>query len=139
VPERDATEVALRALKHRDLSRRGLEERLARAGVDPDARQETVERLAEAGLVSDERYAVERARVISGRGGGNNTIRADLRRQGVSRELADEVLAELEPEGERAARIFERRGGGERALRYLARKGYGRDVLDRLADADPLH
>ena len=78
--ERDATEVALRALRHRDLSRRGLDERLARAGVELDERRATIDRLAETGLVSDERYARERARVLAERGTGDDAIRLDLRR-----------------------------------------------------------
>ena len=137
--ERDATDVALRALRHRDLSRRGLDERLARAGVEEDERRETIERLAETGLVSDERYARERARVLAKRGAGDDAIRVDLRRHGVERDLADSAVEELEPERERASRVFARRGGGERALRYLARNGFGREALEGLTESDSLH
>jgi regulatory protein len=136
--ERDATDVALRALRHRDLSRSGLDERLARAGVDADERRETIERLAETGLVSDERYARERARVLAERGAGDDAIRVDLRRHGVERALADSAVEELEPEPDRASRVFARRGGGEQALRYLARKGFGREALEGL-ESDSLH
>ena len=136
--ERDATDVALRALRHRDLPRSGLDERLARAGVEADERRETIERLAETGLVSDERYARERARVLAERGAGDDAIRGDLRRHGVERDLADSAVEELEPEPERASRVFARRGGGEQALRYLARKGFGREALEGL-EPDSLH
>ena len=79
----DATELALRALRHRNRSRHELSRRLQRAGISPDEREATLDRLTEAGLVSDERYAEERARSLSQRGLGDALIRQDLRRQGV--------------------------------------------------------
>jgi regulatory protein len=135
----DATELALRALRHRSRSRHELSQRLQRAGISPDEREATLDRLTEAGLVSDERYAEERARSLAQRGMGDTLIRQDLRRQGVEHESVERAMAQLEPEDERAVRIFERRGGEARALRYLAGKGFGPEILDRLAGEDRLH
>jgi regulatory protein len=135
----DATDLALRALRHRNRSRTDLSQRLQRAGIEPDEREAALDRLTEAGLISDERFADERARTLAQRGAGDGLIRQDLRRQGVDHESAERAMAQLEPEDERAARIFERRGGGERAVRYLAGKGFSREILERLADADRLH
>jgi regulatory protein len=134
----EARELALRALSHRDRSRRELEQRLERAGVPADERSETLDALAGTGLLSDERFAEARARGLAGKNGSDSLIRNDLRRHGIDRELVEEIVEGIEPEPQRAARIFQRRGGGERALRYLAGKGFARESLEPLAD-DPVH
>jgi SOS response regulatory protein OraA/RecX len=134
----DATELALRALRHRDRSRQDLEERLERAGVPADQRAEALDELAAQGLVSDDRFAQERARGLAARNGGDAFIRGDLRRHGIPDDVATAALDELEPEGDRAARIFRERGGGERALRYLAGKGFSRESLECLTHGDPV-
>ena len=87
-----------------------------------------------AGLLSDARFAEARARGLAAKNGSDSLIRNDLRRHGIDRVEIAEILEGLEDEAERAARIFERRGGGERALRYLAAKGFSRESLDRLID-----
>jgi len=135
----DAMEVALRALRHRNRSRCELEERLDRAGVATEEREATLDRLTEAGLLSDERFAEERALALVRRGAGDALIRRDLRRYGVDHAAVEQAIAELPPEEERAARLFERRGGGARALRQLAARGFAAETIDRLAGRDPLH
>jgi regulatory protein len=135
----DATDLALRALRHRSRSRSDLAQRLQRAGIEPDEREAALDRLTEAGLVSDDRFAEERARTLAQRGAGDDLIRQDLRRQGVDHESAERAIAQLEAEDERAARIFARRGGDAKAVRYLAGKGFSREILERLASADRLH
>ena len=134
----DATEVALRALRHRDRSRQDLDERLERAGIAADERARALDDLAAAGLVSDGRFARERARSLADRNGSDALIRGELRRRGIPEDVVTDVLAELEPESERAARIFHQRGGGDRALRYLAGKGFARDSFDSLAGGNAL-
>ncbi|HET9322848.1 MAG TPA: RecX family transcriptional regulator [Gaiellaceae bacterium] len=125
-------ELALRALSHRDRSRRELDRRLEQAGISVEERNATLDALAETGLLSDERFAEARARGLAAKNGGDLLIRNDLSRHGIDAHLVGEILEGLEPEGERAARIFRRRGGGERALRYLASKGFARDSLESL-------
>ena len=132
-----ARELALRALSHRDRSRRELELRLERAGIPAEERDEALDELAAAGLQSDARFAEARARGLAAKNGSDSLIRNDLRRHGIDREEIAEILEGLEGEAERAARIFERRGGGDRALRYLAGKGFSRDSLEPLID-DPV-
>jgi len=136
--ETGATEVALRALRHRDRSRQDLEERLARAGIPPHEREEALDGLVAAGLLSDERFAHERARSLADRNAGDTLISGELRRHGIPEEVVAAALDGLEPETKRAVRIFERRGGGDRALRYLAGKGFARDSLEALTAGDPL-
>lgn len=138
MPQTGATEVALRALRHRDRSRQDLEERLARAGIPPDEREEALDELTASGLLSDDRFAQQRARSLADRNAGDALIRGDLRRHGIPDESVSAALDELEREGERAARIFQQRGGGDRALRYLAGKGFARDSLECLAAVDPV-
>jgi regulatory protein len=132
-----ARELALRALSHRDRSRRELELRLGRAGIPTEECDETLDELAAAGLLSDARFAEARARGLAAKNGSDSLIRNDLRRYGIDREEIAVILDGLEGEAERAARIFERRGGGDRALRYLAAKGFSRESLEPLID-DPV-
>ena len=133
-----ATELALRALRHRDRSRRDLDRRLERAGIPAAEREQALDALAEAGLLSDARYAEARARVLVARGAGDELIRRDLAQEGIEEEAVESVLAGLPPEVERAERLFARRGGDGKALRYLAAKGFSAESLERLS-ADSLH
>ncbi|HEX7256386.1 MAG TPA: RecX family transcriptional regulator [Gaiellaceae bacterium] len=133
----EAREVALRALNHRDRSRRELERRLQRAGVPAEECDRTLDELTDTGLLSDSRFAEARARGLAAKNGSDSLIRNDLRRHGIDPDVIAELLAGLEPEAERAARIFQRRGGGDRALRYLAGRGFARDSLESLVD-DPV-
>jgi regulatory protein len=128
----DATELALRALRHRNRSRNEIAQRLQRAGVAPDEREAALDRLTEAGLLSDERFAEERAGTLASRGASDAQVRHELRRQGVDHASVEHAVGQLEAEDERAARIFERRGGGAKALRYLAGRGFAAESLDRL-------
>jgi regulatory protein len=130
----DAAELAIRALRHRDRSRRDVDERLERAGISEDERARTLDALVAEGLLSDERFAEERARVLAGRGASDEQIRVELRGHGIDDEAVASALAELDAEPERAARIFDRRGGGTKALRYLAGKGFELESLEQLAD-----
>jgi regulatory protein len=134
----EAKELALRALRHRDRSRRDLDRRLERAGIPAREREQALDGLAEAGLLSDERFAEARARALADRSAGDELIRLDLARHGIGGEVVASVLADLPPETERAERAFERRGGDEKALRYLAAKGFSTETLEAV-DTDSLH
>jgi SOS response regulatory protein OraA/RecX len=80
--------------------------------------------------VDDARFARNRAESLAGRGYGDEAIRDDLGRQGLSAELAEDALERLEPERERARRIVMRRGPGAKTARYLASKGFGEGALE---------
>jgi regulatory protein len=133
-----AAELALRALRHRDRSRRDLDRRLAQAGIPAAERDHVLDHLAEVGLLSDARFAEARARALVARSAGDELIRRDLAEHGIAEGVAAEVLAELPPEAERAEQAYVRRGEGARALRYLAGKGFSAQSLERLSD-DSLH
>jgi SOS response regulatory protein OraA/RecX len=128
--EHEALQSAVRAIAHRDLSGRELEERLARRNVPARVRKEAVERLARAGAVDDGRLARGRAELLARRGAGDHLIRHDLEGRGIAVELVQEALASLEAEGARAQRIVAERGRGPRTARYLARKGFSEEAIE---------
>jgi len=120
----EALGVAVRALRHRDRSRKGLEERLAARAVPPSAREDAIAALERSGVLDDTRVATSRAHALAGRGYGDAAIRAALEAERLYGEVVAEAIAGLEPEAERARRLFERRGGGAKALRWLAARGF---------------
>jgi regulatory protein len=137
-PRGTARDRALNLLSFRDRSRREIEQRLLRAGFEPDDVADALEGLERVGLVDDDRFAravVEQhaERRLSGR----RAVAAALTIRGVDRETAATALAGLdEPGAERAraealARSRAQRLSGyppEVALRrlsgLLARRGY---------------
>lgn len=135
----EALAVAAGALRHRDLSRRALEARLARRSVAPAERGRALQVLERAGIVNDARFGEARAGALAERGWGDAAIRADLERQALSDDLISAALGALVPEAERARALVARRGGGVATARWLARKGFGDDAIEaavELAIAD---
>jgi regulatory protein len=124
-----AVDVALRALRHRDLSRRELEERLREKGLGESERDEALETLQRTGLLDDRRFAESRARSLASRGAGDAAIRHALVRAGVERDVVAEALETIEPEAERALSIAARRGAGPKTARYLRGKGFSDEVV----------
>jgi SOS response regulatory protein OraA/RecX len=125
----EALRVAGRALRSRDLSRRRLAERLGRS-VPPQAAAESLATLERAGLVDDERVAQARARALGDRGWGNEAIRHRLRAEAFDEAVVGQAVHALEPEGERARRLVERRGPGPRTARYLSGRGFGEEAVE---------
>jgi regulatory protein len=126
----EALHVAARALRHRDLSRRRVAERLERAAVAPAAAAESLAALERSGLVDDRRVASLTAQSLAERGYGDEAIRHRLLAEGLDDELVTEALAGLEPERERALPLIERRGAGPRTARYLAGRGFGEEAVE---------
>jgi len=137
-PERtDPLGVAMRALARREHSERGLRQRLARAGVDSEEVDATVEELRRTGLLDEGRFAAERARVLAERGRGDAAIRHELEREGLAGSEIEAALAALEPERERAERLVVRRGATPATARLLASRGFDEDVVATVV-AQPL-
>jgi regulatory protein len=136
VPEKDPLDVAARALRHRDRSRAQVSERLARAGVDDERREEALETLERVGYVDDARYASNRAAALAARGLGDAAIRHDLEASGVAAESLEEALAALEPEVERARAIALAQGRTARTAAQLARKGFSEDAIETAIGAE---
>ena len=123
-------DLAIRALRFRDRTAAELEARLEQRGVGEAEREQALETLERIGYVDDERFARSRAERLAERGSGDALIRHDLERRGVAAEIVEAVLAGIEPEGVRAARIAARRGPGGKTARYLAARGFGEDALE---------
>jgi regulatory protein len=134
--ETDPIEIAARALQHRDRSRRDLEERLARAGIDEDQRHDALEALERVGYVDDGRFAGARAGALADRGYGDEFIRHDLREHGIAAEAIAEAIGSLTQESERAAALVERLGRTPKTGAQLARKGFGQDALEAALGLD---
>ena len=157
-----ARAICLRALTGTAKTRQQLADLLARRGVPEEAATAVLDRFGEVGLVDDAAFA--RAWVTSrqaGRGLARRALRAELRAKGVDGEEAEQALAEVDDDDERAAarRLVERRlpslrrvdrtTATRRLIGMLARKGYSgglaagvvRDVMDETdfgaVDPDP--
>jgi SOS response regulatory protein OraA/RecX len=122
---------ALRALERRPLSERRLRARLRGRGTPPVVEAATVESLARAGLVDDERLAHGRAEALAARGWGNAAVAARLEEEGIAAGLAAAAVAALPPESERAAGLVS--GLPKRkAWGLLARRGFDPDAAANL-------
>jgi regulatory protein len=132
----DPIEIVTRALEHRDRSRRDLEERLARAGIDEDRANDALETLARVGAVDVGRFASARAEALANRGYGDDWIRHDLAEHGVAAEAVSEAIGGLVREAERAAALVERLGKTRKTGAQLARKGFGQDALEAALGID---
>ena len=106
---------AVRALRHRDLSRRALARRLP-----APERDEALAVLERSGILDDRRAGAGRASARAGRGYGDAAIRFRLEQEGFAAEDVSEAIAALEPEQERANRLAER----GRTPRWLAARGF---------------
>jgi len=134
--EQDPIDLAARALQHRDRSRREVEERLARAGIGEERRNDALETLERVGYVDDERFAGARAGALANRGYGDEWIQHDLAEHGVAAEAVAEAIAALTPEAERAAALVERLGSSLKTGAQLARKGFSQDALEAALGID---
>jgi SOS response regulatory protein OraA/RecX len=126
----DPLEIAAAALRHRDRSRREVEERLARAGVDADERDDALETLERLGYLDDTRFAAGRAEALAARGFGDEAIRHDLAEHGVAAEAVEAALGALAPESPRAQELVERLGATAKTAAALTRKGFAPESLE---------
>jgi SOS response regulatory protein OraA/RecX len=129
----EALDIALRALRYRDQSRRRLEQRLERRGTPEEARAGALEALERAGLVDDARVAAGRARALADRGYGDAAIRFALEAEGLPEADVVEALSRLEPEVERARGLLAARGETLKTVRWLAGKGFDSATLGDVA------
>lgn len=144
-PREAAHAAALRLLAARERSAAELRQRLRTKGFDGDIVEVVLERLREAGLQDDRRFAdslVESA--VRDRGYSSHAVHAALRRKGVDQELAAQVsAASPEADEERALAAARKRAAQlaslapdvrmRRLVRFLARRGYPEEVCERAA------
>ena len=125
---------ALRLLARREHSRAELARKLAPHAESPQAIEEVLDLLLSKKQQSDERFASERARILS-RKFGAAKIRQDLKSKGV----ADDIVERISSEGEleRARSILERkyrqpattREELAKRMRFLQGRGFSYDVI----------
>lgn len=125
----DAVELALRALRYRDLSERELDGKLAARGVAKSERAEALATLRRTGLLDETRYAQARASALVSRGAGDALVRDTLAGAGLPHDVIEAALQAVEPEPERARRLVQRRGATSKTARYLAAKGFSADTI----------
>lgn len=131
---------ALRLLARREHSRAELARKLAPRAESPEALQSLLDSLEQRKQLSDQRFAAERAHVLS-RKYGAARIRHDLKAKGVDPELVDPVSTEGELE--RARGILERKyhepaaTREERAkrMRFLQSRGFSSEIIFKLLSA----
>ena len=138
-PDSDAA-LKARALRHlvrREHSRAELARKLAPHAESPQALESVLDLLLSKKQQSDERFASERARVLS-RKYGASKIRHDLRARGVADEVIERVSAGAELE--RARAILEKkfplppqsREESAKRARFLQGRGFSYDVIRSL-------
>ena len=128
--ERDPLELAARALRHRDRSRQELDRRLEEVGIEEAERATTLDTLERIGYLDDRRFAAARARTLAERGYGDEAIRVDLDRHGLTSAVAEEALGSLEPEPDRARALVLRLGGRRNTAAQLQRRGFDPDSVE---------
>lgn len=121
---------AVRALRRRDLSARGLDRRLEQAGLREEERTSALDTLARAGLLDDARFAHARAESLAERSYGDQAIRWLLERDGVDPGLAARAVEALPSERNRAEQIARRRGPGRATAAFLSRRGFAEDAVE---------
>jgi len=129
----EALDVALRALRYSNQSRRRLEQRLERRGTSAEAREDAMEALERVGLVDDARVASGRAEALAERGYGDAAIRFALEAEGLPEPAVVEALSRLQPEVDRARGLLAARGETLKTVRWLAGKGFDPATLDDVA------
>lgn len=141
--KRRAQEKALYLLEHRSHSKKELADKIARTAASREAAQAAADRMEELGLVNDEAYARELARMLFTRKKfGAQRVRQELRLKGIDSVLIDELLEEYSDEDtalENAEELLEKKYSGwqedekirRRAFAGLQRLGYSYDVIRR--------
>ena len=96
---RNAFSAALRLLSRRDRSETELRQKLEQFGFSLSAIDSAVVKCCEYNYLDDNRYAIERARSLmrTGRGVGRKVL-FDLRRRGITDELAQQAVVDAESE-----------------------------------------
>ncbi len=124
---------ALWYLSRSDHSKKALRDKLIAAGFDPAACEESVNRMAELGLIDDEKYARRLAEYLSASGSSKKEIAYKLTLKGIPSDIIKEISYEDESdESEKILKLIETKYksklGSEKDLEKvfaaLVRKGF---------------
>jgi regulatory protein len=139
--ELGAYDRALLILAGRPHSSAELRRKLRQRGHDADEVEATLTRLGEAGYLDDRAFAQSLVGWRSGKR-GRRAMASELAARGVSRDVAMDVLGELDPAAElEAARRLVARDSDDprRAAARLRRRGFGEDTIrSALRELGPL-
>jgi regulatory protein len=131
---------ALRLLARREHSRVELQRKLTPFSANPEELDTLLDELTNRRLLSEDRYAEERSRVLSRRY-GSARIAHDLKTRGVSDEVVERTVAEARrTDLDRAREVWRKRFGEvarsreERAkqMRFLQSRGFSMDVINQV-------
>jgi regulatory protein len=123
-PENRAYEKALRLLTVRSRTRKELKQRLVAERYSEKVTEQVLDRLASAGLIDDQKFAIDRARAMGkGKGWGPRKLRSDLAQKGIAREAIDEAVSQAY--GTQSC---------TQVMKRLVKKRFGTQVLTRKAD-----
>lgn len=115
-----ATEKAYQYLGYGDLSRKKLNEKLTRFGIEPQVAEATCSKMEQKGFIDDEALAYKLAKkYASAKRWGPRRILPEIIQRGISAELAREAVDRLETDFLASA------------LFHLQSKYRGRDLADR--------
>jgi regulatory protein len=146
-PEREAYAKAVDLLSRRPHFRRQLADKLSRRGFDEAVVESVLDRLESHRYLDDRQTTRDFVESKLSRGPlGRRRLAADLAKRGAPREIADEVLAELLPDDDRAAArqaaeawLARRRAPKPQALAgYLERRGFSPAAIWAALDAADL-
>jgi len=147
-----ARQIVLRQLAMGPRSRQQLADKLSNRGVEREVIDRVLDRMVQVGLVDDEAFAATLVRSKHhGTGMAPRALRHELRKKGVSEEIAERAVGTVDADDQRAraeqlvAERLPRLHGLDREVQtrrlagVLARKGYSsglslsviRDALDR--------
>ena len=148
--ERRAKETALWLISYRDHSKKELADKIKRT-CDEESADKAVERMEELGLVNDESYALHYAqKLIFTKHMSKNAVVYELARKGIDKELAAEILDEIEVDSSEQIRmIIDKKYKNisdekirRRAVAALQRLGYRWDeikgVIEEYAEDDSI-
>lgn len=134
-PSQSPRAYALGLLARREYSAHELRERLVQRGYDAESVSNALERLASDAYQSDQRYAESQARLRANRS-GDRVLRQHLKMHHVDEGIAQQAVAALPDEQERASAALQRFEGKlatreqrDRATRFLMRRGFGWDAI----------
>jgi regulatory protein len=123
-PENRAYEKALRLLTVRSRTRKELKQRLVAERYSEKVTEQVLDRLASAGLIDDQKFAIDRARAMGkGKGWGPRKLRSDLAQKGIAREAIDEAVSQAY--GTQSC---------TQVMKRLVKKRFGTQVLTQKAD-----
>ena len=135
-----AKEKAYRLLTYRNHSRSELTEKLEQS-FDEHTACAVAEKMAELGLVDDERYAEDYVRELVRKGKSRLEIRIKLKQRGISQDLIDLLTETIEMDEESTVRELilkkylpklERDGGVQSVYASLIRKGFQPGTIRRV-------